>query len=136
MQSTRTHYVNVLYYIRTLQHLTGEPKSSLKILFYFLIKKCEKVGKKHVRFSFLGKVGGLFHARYQLPIQNISQMTQCTITEMGVIIFHFFLIFSHLSPHPRVCCLIINKHKSQRQEPHGSKHCVVAMTKTLFRHSA
>lgn len=49
-----------------------------------------KQGKKHVRFSFLGGVGGLFHDGYQLPIQNISQMTQCTIPEVGVIIFQNF----------------------------------------------
>lgn len=48
------------------------------------------MGKNHVRFSFLGGVGGLFHDRHQLPIQNISQMTQCTITEVGVIFFQFF----------------------------------------------
>ena len=67
--------MNGLNYIRALEHLTGEQKSSLKILFYFLMIKQGEGGKIHVRFSFWGEVGGLFHAKYQLPIQNISQMT-------------------------------------------------------------
>ena len=40
-----------------------------------------------IHISFFGRGGGYFHAKYQLPVQNISQMTQCITPEVDVIIF-------------------------------------------------
>ena len=61
-------------------------------------KMCENWEKKHFRFCFLGEVGGIFQDRHQLPIQNISEMTQWIIPEMGVPIFSDFFFQAIYSP--------------------------------------